>query len=104
MAGFAGRTVTEELGVIDGHAVIFDRLGWSGVVSEIGGWGGGVMNGGAWLSIEGRRVDVHYRDLNDVEHWCNEAVAGRFRKELLLFYVAGIPTYVFIRGLTSRSG
>ena len=30
-------------------------LGWSGVVSEIGGWGGGVMNGGAWLSIEGRR-------------------------------------------------
>ena len=73
-------------------------------MSEIGGWGGGVMNGGAWLSIEGRRVDVHYRDLNDVEHWCNEAVAGRFRKELLLFYVAGIPTYVFIRGLTSRSG
>ena len=33
--------------------------GWPGQVSEVGGWGGGVMNGGAWLTIEGRRVDVH---------------------------------------------
>ncbi|WP_396020345.1 nucleotidyltransferase domain-containing protein [Arthrobacter sp. ISL-72] len=27
-------------------------LGWEGTVSEIGGWGGGVFNGGAWLEIE----------------------------------------------------
>lgn len=72
---------------------------WTGQVSEIGGWGGGVMNGGAWLTIEGRRVDIHYRDLNDVEHWCAEANAGRFHKELLLFYVAGIPTYVLMAEL-----
>jgi predicted nucleotidyltransferase len=72
------------------------RRGWDGVVSEIGGWGGGVMNGGAWLTIDARRVDVLYRDLNDVEHWCGEARAGRFKKELLLFYVAGIPTYVLM--------
>lgn len=67
---------------------------WEGEVSDVGGWGGGVMNGGAWLSIDGRRVDVHYRDLDEVEHWCAEARQGRFRKELLLFYAAGIPTYV----------
>jgi predicted nucleotidyltransferase len=73
--------------------------GWEGMVSEIGGWGGGVMNGGAWLQIEGRRVDVHYRDLSDVEHWCAEAERGRFTKELLLFYVAGIPTYVVMAEL-----
>lgn len=36
-------------------------VGWPGEVSEIGGWGGGVFNGGAWLTIEGRRADVHYR-------------------------------------------
>jgi predicted nucleotidyltransferase len=66
---------------------------WDGEVSEIGGWGGGVMNGGAWLTIDDRRVDVHYRDLEEVAFWCEEAEAGRFRKELLLFYVAGIPTY-----------
>ena len=41
--------------------------GWPGEVFEVGGWGGGVMNGGAWLTIEGRRVDVHYRDLDAVE-------------------------------------
>jgi predicted nucleotidyltransferase len=73
--------------------------GWVGEVSEVGGWGGGVMNGGAWLTIDGRRVDVHYRDLNEVEHWCSEAQAGRFRKELLLFYAAGIPTYVVMAEL-----
>jgi len=73
--------------------------GWPGEVSEIGGWGGGVMNGGAWLTVEGRRVDVHYRDLNEVEHWCAEANAGRFHKELLLFYAAGIPTYVVMAEL-----
>lgn len=73
--------------------------GWPGEVFDIGGWGGGVMNGGAWLTIGDRRVDVHYRDLNDVEHWCAEADAGHFRKELLLFYVAGIPTYVVMAEL-----
>src|SRR6478736_5724349 len=44
--------------------------GWSGEVFDVGAWGGGVMNGGAWLEIDGRRVDIHYRDLNEVEHWC----------------------------------
>src|SRR6266508_888360 len=46
------------------------RKGWEGTVTELGAWGGGVMNGGAWLTIDGRRVDVIYRDLADVEHWC----------------------------------
>lgn len=76
--------------------------GWPGRVSDVGGWGGGVMNGGAWLTIEGRRVDVHYRDLDEVEHWCAEAAAGRFKKELLMFYVAGIPTYVVMAELATN--
>jgi len=75
------------------------RARWEGQVFDVGGWGGGVMNGGAWLTLDGRRVDVHYRDLDDVEHWCAEAQAGRFRKELLAFYVAGIPTYVVMAEL-----
>ncbi|MGO9560226.1 MAG: nucleotidyltransferase domain-containing protein [Acidimicrobiales bacterium] len=76
--------------------------GFEGTVFEIGGWGGGVMNGGAWLTVEGRRVDVHYRDLGEVEHWCSEAQAGRFKKELLLFYAAGIPTYVVMAELATN--
>ena len=70
------------------------RIGWEGQVFEPGEWGGGIMNGGAWLDIDGRRVDLIYRDLDEVEHWVAEADAGRFRKELLAFFVAGIPTYV----------
>lgn len=73
--------------------------GWPGQVFDPGDWGGGVMNGGAWLDIDGRRVDVHYRDLDEVEHWCAEARKGVFRKELLMFYVAGIPTYVVMAEL-----
>ena len=65
-------------------------LGWPGEVSAIGGWGGGVFNGGAWLRVEGRPVDVHYRDLDDVEHQIAEAREGRFGIERLMFHLAGI--------------
>ncbi|MFC5214743.1 nucleotidyltransferase domain-containing protein [Streptomyces coerulescens] len=74
-------------------------LGWEGEVSEVGGWGGGVFNGGAWLTIEGRRVDVHYRDLDVVERELAEAEEGRFRVEPLLFHLAGIPTYLVVAEL-----
>ncbi|WP_330177389.1 nucleotidyltransferase domain-containing protein [Streptomyces sp. NBC_01498] len=74
-------------------------VGWPGEVSEIGGWGGGVFNGGAWLTVEGRRVDVHYRDLAVVGHELAEAEAGRFRVEPLMFHLAGIPSYLVVAEL-----
>jgi predicted nucleotidyltransferase len=77
-------------------------VGWPGEVSEVGGWGGGVFNGGGWLRVDGRPVDVHYRDLDDVEHHLAEARAGRFRIENLLFYLAGVPTYVVVAELAGN--
>lgn len=74
-------------------------VGWPGEVSEIGGWGGGVFNGGAWLTIEGRRVDVHYRDLAVVGHELAEAEQGRFHLEPLMFHLAGIPSYLLVAEL-----
>ncbi|WP_131738781.1 nucleotidyltransferase domain-containing protein [Actinomadura roseirufa] len=74
-------------------------LGWDGEVSGIGDWGGGVFNGGAWLRIEGRRVDVHYRDLDVVEREIGEAEQGRFRWEPLMFHLAGIPSYLVVAEL-----
>ncbi|MBT2411818.1 nucleotidyltransferase domain-containing protein [Streptomyces sp. ISL-12] len=74
-------------------------VGWQGEVGEVGGWGGGVFNGGAWLTIDGRRVDVHYRDLDVVEHELGEARAGRYRVEPLMFHLAGIPTYLIVAEL-----
>ncbi|MEU9592435.1 nucleotidyltransferase domain-containing protein [Streptomyces sp. NPDC048219] len=74
-------------------------LGWPGEVSGIGEWGGGVFNGGAWLTIDERRVDVHYRDLDVVERETAEAEAGRFAVEPLMFHLAGIPTYLMVAEL-----
>jgi hypothetical protein len=37
---------------------------------------GGVVNGGAWLTIDGRRSDIHHRDL-DVIHPGRCAVGSR---------------------------
>jgi predicted nucleotidyltransferase len=72
---------------------------WSGTVSEIGAWGGGVFNGGAWLTIDGRAVDIHYRDLDVVEHQLAEARQGRFHWEPLMFHLAGIPSYLLVAEL-----
>lgn len=69
-------------------------IGWPGEVSEVGGWGGGVFNGGAWLKIDGRRVDVHYRDLDAIEQEIVASREGRFYIEPLMFHLAGIPSYL----------
>ncbi|AFR10126.1 nucleotidyltransferase domain-containing protein [Nocardiopsis alba] len=87
-----------------GGAGLFDprhlrEVGWEGEVSEIGGWSEGVFNGGAWLRIDGRPVDVHYRDLDVVEHEIVEAEEGRFRVEPLMFHLVGIPTYLVVAEL-----
>ncbi|GHF46852.1 nucleotidyltransferase domain-containing protein [Streptomyces morookaense] len=74
-------------------------VGWDGEVSGIGAWGGGVFNGGAWLTIDGRHVDVHYRDLDVVEHELGEAREGRFHWEPLMFHLAGIPSYLVVAEL-----
>ncbi|SHJ34586.1 Nucleotidyltransferase domain-containing protein [Nocardiopsis flavescens] len=74
-------------------------VGWPGEVSEIGGWSEGVFNGGAWLRVDGRRVDVHYRDLDVVERETARAREGDFDVEPLLFHLAGIPTYLVVAEL-----
>jgi predicted nucleotidyltransferase len=74
-------------------------LGWPGKVSELGGWGGGVFDGGAWLFVDGRHVDVHYRNLDHVELRLAEASRGQFEIERLMFHLAGIPTYLVVAEL-----
>jgi predicted nucleotidyltransferase len=74
-------------------------VGWAGEVSEVGGWGGGVFNGGAWLQVDGRRVDVHYRDLAVVDREVARAHRGEVGIEPLMFHLAGIPTYLVVAEL-----
>jgi hypothetical protein len=70
-------------------------LGYPGTVVDPGEWGP-MMNGGAWLEIDGERVDVLYRDLDVVWHATREAVAGRFETTDLLGYLAGFPSYTLM--------
>ena len=69
------------------------RLGHSGYVSEPGEWGP-IMNGGAWLTVDGIAVDVLFRDLDMVERWRDDAEQGRFEVLAQNGYVVGAPTYV----------
>lgn len=58
-----------------------------------GEWGR-IVNGGAWLQVDGASVDLIYRDLDEVLRWTAEAEHGRFEVQREVGYVAGIATYV----------
>ena len=58
-----------------------------------------MFNGGAWLEVDGRRVDVHYRDLLAIDREMAATRAGRFRIEPLMFHLAGIPSYLVLAEL-----
>jgi predicted nucleotidyltransferase len=68
-------------------------LGHPGFVSGLGEWGP-IVNGGAWLTLDGTEVDVLYRDLDTVEAWLAEAEHGRFAILAQNGYVVGAPTYL----------
>ena len=68
-------------------------LGWPGRVFAPGEWGD-IVNGGAWLDIDGTKVDLIYRDLGEVLRWTAAAEDGRFEIHREVGYVAGIATYI----------
>ena len=51
------------------------------------------MNGGAWLSVDGEKVDLLYRDLDDVERWTRAAQGGDWELFRVPGYLCGMPTY-----------
>lgn len=81
-----------DLGVYYRGRLDYTALAELGEVHTPGQWGR-IMNGGAWLSVEGEKVDVILRDLDVVEHWCARADEGEYDVDALLGYVAGLPTY-----------
>jgi hypothetical protein len=68
-------------------------LGFEGTVVEPGAWGR-LVNGGAWLTVQDQCVDLLYRDLDVVQHWLDEAEAGRYEVDQVEGYLAGMATYV----------
>jgi hypothetical protein len=84
-----------DLGLYYRGEVELGVLATYGEVYPPGSWGR-LMNGGAWLQLDGFKVDVLLRDLAVVEHWSAEAHHGRFEIDGLLGYVAGLPTYSLV--------
>jgi hypothetical protein len=81
-----------DLGVYYRGALDLEPLRRRGEVHAPGSWGR-IMNGGAWLTVGGRRVDVILRDADVVADWSARARAGDYEVDGLLGYLAGIPTY-----------
>jgi hypothetical protein len=59
------------------------------------------MYGGAVFDLDGRHFDIHYRNLDVVEHWTRRAEVGEFEVHILAFHLAGIPTYMLTGELAS---
>jgi len=70
-------------------------MDYPGTVVDPGDWGR-LMNGGAWWTVDGVKVDVLYRDLDVVRYWTEQAELGRFEVDDLLGYLAGFPTYAVV--------
>ena len=87
-----------DLGVYYRGAVDLTLLARHGEVHPPGAWGR-LMNGGAWLTLDGLKVDVLLRDLDVVLHWAEEARRGRYEVDALLGYAAGAPTYMLLAEL-----
>lgn len=77
-------------GAFDARAL--DELGYPGHVAQPGDWGR-LVNGGAWLSVQGRAVDVLLRDLDQIERWWLDARHGQFEIDNVEGHLAGLPTY-----------
>lgn len=74
-------------------ATALTSLGHQGHAAQPGEWGR-IVNGGAWLSVDGQPVDVLLRDLDVIERWWDDAQAGRFDIDNVEGHLAGLPTYV----------
>src|SRR3954451_12675981 len=70
-------------------------LGYDGIIVAPGEWAY-PMNGGAWLTVDRQKVDLLYRDLDDVEHWIAESDAGRWNLYRMPSYLAGMASYVLV--------
>lgn len=89
-----------DLGLYYRRSIDLTALAAFGTVYGPGSWGR-LMNGGAWLRIDGDKVDVILRDLDAVEHWTRRAEEGEFEIDAVLGYLAGMPTYTLAAELAS---
>ncbi len=64
------------------------------VVTDLGGWGPWV-NGGAWLTIQGQRVDFLYRNVDRVSQVLDACNNGEFETDYLQQPPYGFYSYIY---------
>ncbi len=69
-------------------------------VTDFGEWGAWI-NGGAWLQIEGQKVDWLYRDLTRVRTSIEESRQGRVTVHYQPGHPFGLPSYLYMGEVTS---
>ena len=74
-------------------------LGFDATVVDPGEWGR-LADGGGQLTIADQGVDVFYRNVDFVQHWIDEAEAGRYDVDRVEGYLAGMVTYVLVGELS----
>lgn len=73
----------------------FELTGDEIEVTEPGGWGPWV-DGGAWLTVDGCRVDWIYRDLDRVHRIWEECQAGRFEVGIQAGHPLGVYSHAYV--------
>jgi hypothetical protein len=68
-------------------------------VTDFGGWGKWV-NGGAWLTVRGQRVDFIYRSVERLGHWIGESARGEFAQDYYVQDAYGFRSYVYLGELS----
>jgi hypothetical protein len=63
-------------------------------VTSLGGWGKWV-NGGAWLTIKGQRIDLLYRDLSFVKRIINECKNGLIESDFYQQPAYGFHSFIY---------
>ncbi len=63
-------------------------------VTSLGGWGTWV-NGGAWLTVKGQRIDFLYRDLNFVKKVIQDSKSGRTQFDFYQQPAYGFHSYIY---------
>jgi hypothetical protein len=71
-----------------------DDNGRGYAVTDFGQWGPWV-NGGAWIDVEGQRVDLIYRDLGRVRAAIDDCRAGRIKTHFQVGHPAGFSPQIY---------
>jgi len=79
---------------LDAAACELDDRHARGLVTEFGAWGAGV-NGGGWLQIGARQVDLLYRDLSRVRAVIEQCVRGEIDAVYQLGHPIGFQNQIY---------